>query len=123
MYIGAGELFESGLVLADYWYRWTEGHAGRFFLAVCPRARDGEPFEGAGVAVIAGGIVDTNLVYSVVEPEDSPWADFGAFGPVLSRAAVLTIQWQPGVFELVDAVSAKEPRLSSRISNAAASLN
>jgi len=123
MHTGAGELLANEKRVADYWYRWTDGPEVHFFLAVCPRGYDGEPVEGAGVAVLSGHIANENLVYSVVEPQDAPWSGFGAFGPVLARVAVLSSNWQPGVFELVDAVMAKEARLSSRILNLPTGLN
>ena len=64
-----------------------------------------------------------NIIYSVVKSAESPWSDFGTFGAVLSRTDALGSQWEPGLFELVDAVAAKEPRLAAHILNSAAGLN
>ena len=64
-----------------------------------------------------------NLVYSVVEPSNSPWSDFGAFGTVLSRASALASKWEPSLFALVDAVAAKETCLAQRILNSIMGLN
>lgn len=123
MHTGAGDLLLHGRPIADYWYQWTDGHEGRFYIAVCPRDPNGEPIEGAGVVVISAYQDDENVIYSVLEPADSPWSDFGAYGPVLSRATALGSDWSPGLFELVDAVAAKEPRLAARILNPLEGLN
>lgn len=123
MYTGAGELFAEQHVIADYWYRWADGHEVRFHLAVCPRGQNGEPVERAGVAVLSARQDSENLVYSVVEPHNSPWSDFGAFGAVLPRASALASAWEPSLFALVDAVSAKETRLADRILSTGLGLN
>ena len=123
MHTGAGELLFHELAIADYWYRWMDGHDGRFYVAVCPRGPDGEPVAGNGVAVLSAYQDRENLIYSVVGPADAPWSHFGAYGLVLSRGEALTSNWEPGLFELVDAVAAKEARLAARILNPRAGLN
>ena len=120
---GAGELLSEARALADYWYQWPEGHEGRFCLAICPRGRDGQPVAGAGVAVLSAYQTSGDIVYTVLEPEESPWSDFGAFGPVLPRAAALSGQWEWGLFAIVDAVAANEARLASRILSISSRLN
>jgi len=112
---GAGDLLIDGRPVADYWYRWPDGHEGRFDLAICPRGASGEHVEGMGVAVLSARIDAGNIIYSVLEPAAAPWSDFGAYGAMLSRAEALSTNWDPGLFDLVDAVAAKEPRLVVRI--------
>jgi len=115
IYQGGGDLRSGNLGLADYWYRWSEGHQGRFHLAIHVRGQGGEPIENGGVVVIAGRIDSENIVYFVAEPADSPWQDFGAYGSVISREKALEQAESNGLFDIVDAVAANETRLSSRI--------
>ncbi|MEQ1596027.1 MAG: hypothetical protein ABL985_13115 [Casimicrobium sp.] len=122
-YTGAGELRAEARAVADYWYQWTDGHEGRFCLAICPRGNDGEPVEGGGVAVLSAHQTSEDVVYTVLEPEESPWSDFGVFGPVLPRAVALAGQWEWGLFAIVDAVAANVARLTSRILSVSSRLN
>jgi hypothetical protein len=113
IYEGRGVLESTGGDLADYWYRWSEGHEARFLLAISPCSDLGEP--RGGVAVVSGRIDRDNIVYSVVEPVDSPWAGTKLFGPILSREDALNGSLVPDLFQLVDAIAANEQRLSARI--------
>jgi hypothetical protein len=113
IFLGSGVLASAESELADYWYRWPEGHGKQFMLAISPCNAREEPM--GGVAVISGRLENENLVYSVIEPENSPWPDSSVFGPILSRSAVLEGPFGSEVFSLVDAITANEPRLSSRI--------
>src|SRR5262249_45535517 len=110
---GAGVLESNGSDLADYWYQWSEGHEGRFIVAVSPCNDRNEP--RGGVVVLSARIDAENLVYSIVEPQDSPWAGTELFGPLLSRAEALEGSLMRDLFELLDAIVANERRLSSRI--------
>ena len=112
---GTGELATTERALADYWYQWPEGHEGRFSIAVCPRGDDGEPVEGRGVIVVSGRVAADGIHYSVSDPKDAPWADFGAYGPVLSRKDALEGPFSGDLFTYIDAIAANEKRLSSRI--------
>jgi len=113
IYEGRGALESSGSDVADYWYRWSEGHEARFILAISPCNDHGEP--RGGVAVISARIDRGNIVYSVVEPADSPWTGTSTFGPILTREEALKGPLVPDLFNLVDAIAANEQRLSSRI--------
>ena len=113
VYEGCGELQSEATLLADYWYRWSEGHEGRFTLAVSSYDDRGE--RAGGVAVVSGHVTDTDIIYSVLDPEDSPWADFGDFGQVLTRSEALHGPTNNNLFSVVDAVVANESRISSRI--------
>lgn len=113
-YSGCGALQSTESTLADYWYRWTEGHEGRFELAIAFR-EDGEPVDNAGVAVVSSRIQGGNLVYTVVGPENSSWSDFGVYGKVLDRTAVIAQATDTNLFGIVDAICANEQRLSNRI--------
>ena len=110
VYEGCGELQSPDSLIADYWYRWSEGHEGRFSLAV--GLYDEDETRLGQVAVLSTRIEDGNIVYTVLEPADSPWTDFGPFGSVVTREQALSM---PNLFNIVDAISANEPRLSTRI--------
>jgi hypothetical protein len=112
---GAGELVTTDGAIADCWYQWPEGHEGRFSIAVCPRDDDGEPVAGRGVVVVSGRVAAGGIQYSVLEPGDAPWSDFGAYGPVLTRKDALEGPFSRDLFNYIDAIAANEKRLSSRI--------
>ena len=109
MYEGCGELQSHDSVIADYWYRWSEGHEGRFTLAVGLYAH-GERL--GQVAVLSSRITDGNIIYTVLEPTASPWTDFGPFGSVVPREQALAL---PNLFNVVDAIAANESRISTRV--------
>ena len=115
VYSGCGELHSDVAALADYWYRWSEGHEGRFTMAVAIRDELGEPVENGGVVVLSGRVDPENIVYSVLSPADSPWAGFGAYGHVIDRDAALANAGPTNLFNIVDAISANEKRLASRV--------
>ncbi|MFG6465735.1 hypothetical protein [Roseateles sp. BYS87W] len=111
IYWGHGWLMSEGQSLAAFWYQWSEGHQGRFCLAI---ARfDSEECLIPGVVVVTARIEAQSLIYSVVEPEASPWKNFGSFGAISNRASALEDRAE--VFSLVDAIAANEMRLSERI--------
>ena len=111
VYWGHGWLMSDGRSLAAFWYQWSEGHQGRFCLAVA-RFNDEERLI-PGVVCMSAEIRDEALRYGVSEPEQAPWPDFGAFGAVATREHALhDREW---VFALVDAITTNDRRLSSRI--------
>jgi len=111
IYWGHGWLMSEGKSLAAFWYQWSEGHVGRFCLGV---ARfDGQDRLIPGVVCISAEIRDEALHYGVYEREQAPWPDFGAFGAVAEREHAL--HDKESLFALVDAITANDPRLSSRI--------
>lgn len=110
---GSGVLSAASGDLADYWYRWTDGHESRFALAISACDADGYPC--GGIAVVACRREGGSMVYSVLEPDKSPWPASQTFGPVLTREQALSGEVVPNLFALVDAIAANEPRLSSRI--------
>ena len=112
---GAGELRTEKLALVDYWYRWAEGHAGRFMLAIAFRDTEGEPIENGGVVVASGRVESESIIYTVLSPEDSPWSDFGIFGQVIDREAALSNADATNLFGVIDSICVNENRLSSRI--------
>lgn len=113
MHDGYGVLRSGTDDLADYWYRWSDGHESRFHLAISACDSDGNP--RGGLAVLSARLEGENLVYTVLEPQESPWPGSPVFGPVLTREQALSGAIVPGLFALVDAIVAKEERLSSRI--------
>ena len=97
--------------LSAFWYQWSEGHQGRFALAV---ARfDDEDCLVPGIVCVTARIEDEALQYSVIEPDSCPWTNFGAFGFVATREVALLDRQR--VFALIDAISENDKRLSSRI--------
>jgi hypothetical protein len=110
---GEGLLHLDELVLASYGYRYSEGHQARFVLGISPLAKSGEPL--AGLAVVQCASDGESLIYRVLDPIESPWSDSNTLGKVLSRKQLLEDGVLPNLFELVDAVSAREPRISTRV--------
>ena len=97
--------------LSAFWYQWSEGHDGRFALAV---ARfDDEDCLVPGVVCVTARIEDEALQYGVLEPDSCPWPNFGAFGFISIREEALLDRQR--VFALIDAIAENENRLSSRI--------
>src|SRR5262249_39698836 len=115
IYSGYGELRTDASALVDYWYRWAEGHKGRFTIAVAFRDQFGEPVENGGVVVLSGRVDSENIVYSVLSPEESPLSEFGAYGQVIDRNTALDLAESRNLFNVVDAITANESRLSRRI--------
>lgn len=113
VYEGEGMLESDSLELAHYGYRWAEGHESRFTLGICALDLQGEPL--AGLAVVTARSDGEKLIYTVLKPEQSPWGDSEALGKVLTRRQLLEEGVIPDLFDLVDAIAASEPRLSSRI--------
>ena len=113
IYAGAGDLTSEEGPLATYWYRWSEGHHGRFVLAVGRTDEGGQPVPG--VLVVQAGIADGNITYGVLHPDDSPWESLSAFGRPLTRDEAFSAADRTWWFRLVDAIAANESRISSRI--------
>jgi hypothetical protein len=111
IYWGHGWLMSEGHSLAAFWYQWSEGHQGRFSLAI---ARfDDEDCLVPGVVCVSARIEDRALKYGVLEPDAAPWPNFGAFGGIAERAVALSDSQR--VFSLVDAITENDRRLSTRI--------
>jgi hypothetical protein len=111
IYWGHGWLMSENHSLAAFWYQWSEGHQGRFSLAIA-RFDDQEVLV-PGVVCVQAQIEDQALKYSVLEPSTVPWSTFGAFGAIAERA--VGMEDKERVFSLVDAIAANEGRLSTRI--------
>jgi hypothetical protein len=110
---GEGVLCSDAGDLADYGYQWSEGHEARFTLGVAPLDAQGK--RHLGIAVVACRSEGGSLVYTVLDPEDAPWQESDAFGPILGRKELLDDKRMPGLFDLVDAIAAHEPRIATRI--------
>src|SRR5688572_23044197 len=104
IYEGYGVLRSGQDDLADYWYRWSEGHEQRFCLAISACDSNSSPV--GGLAVVSARREGDSLVYTVLEPDQSPWPDSPTFGPVLTREQALSGQVTPNLFGLVDAIVA-----------------
>ena len=111
IYWGHGWLDSEMGALAAYWYQWSEGHQGRFALAV---ARfDEKEHLIPGVVSVSAWIENEALNFSIIEPSETSWMNLERFGPLLSRAKGLDSKNE--VFEIVDAIVANEQRISNRI--------
>ena len=113
IYEGAGDLQSEAGAIAAYWYRWPEGHEGRFTLAVGRVTPQGDPI--SGVLVVTAYVDAEQITYTVLGPEDSPWSGFGSFGSPLTRSEALSEDNRGALFALVDAIAANERRISNRI--------
>lgn len=113
VYKGLGELQSSEALLAEYAYRWPEGHEGKFTLAIRIYDKEGNPAKG--VAVLRGWKENGGVAFSVLDPEDSPWQDFGTAGPVLRREQVLLPSFKTRLFEFADEIVRDDDRLSRRL--------
>jgi hypothetical protein len=113
VYEGEGVLESGDVELAHYGYRWAEGHESRFTVGICALDRQGANL--AGLAVVTARSDGEKLIYTVLEPEKSPWGDSEALGKVLTRKQLLEEGLIPNLFDLLDAIVANEPRISSRI--------
>jgi hypothetical protein len=114
VYSGYGDIESAGLPIGCYWYRWSEGHEGRFTIGIMEFDSSVEPIDG--VAVISGALDEQkeNVRYTVLEPNDSPWP-FTKFGGVLTRAQVLEIRDGKKIFSLVDAITDGEKCIADRL--------
>jgi hypothetical protein len=113
IYEGAGWLLQGEDEVACYDYRWSEGHEVAFTMVVAGTA-DGHmrPGQVAVSARQAGG----EIIFSVLEPDQSVWTDSEDFGPILSRDEALDpVGLYPDLWSLVDAIVDHESRLVSRI--------
>jgi hypothetical protein len=113
VYEGQGVLASESAELAEYGYRWADGHESRYTLGICPLDEAGNLH--IGLAVISARSDGESLIYTVLDPEDSPWGDSEEMGAVLSRKQLLEERVIPKLFELVDAIASREPRIYSRI--------
>jgi hypothetical protein len=113
IYEGEGLLLVSEREIAHYGYRWTCGNEARFKLGVCALNSAGDPV--AGLVVLSAFSTGESLIYKVIEPPESPWGDTEILGKVLTRRAVLEDKVVPEIFELVDVIAAKEPRIYERV--------
>lgn len=99
--------------IAYYAYQWSDGHQARFKLGICALSESSEVIPG--LVAVSCQFNGERLVYSILEPEDSPWGDSEAFGAVLSRNDVLEKNRIPNIFFIVDAIAANDRRISRKI--------
>lgn len=99
--------------VAHYGYRWASGHESRFTLGVCALDSAGNP--SVGLIVVSAHSNGVDLIYRVCDPEESPWGSSESLGKVQTRRAVLDENVLPEIFNLVDAIAAREPRIYSRV--------
>ena len=113
MFEGEGILNSELGELAYYAYQWSEGHQARFKLGICALKENAEIIPG--LAAVSCHFNGESLIYTVLEPEESPWGDSDDLGAVLSRNQVLEENKIPNIFSLVDAISANDKRISGKI--------
>ena len=85
MYSGSGVIERLAVSVGAYWYQWSDGHEGRFVLAV---AWGMEGPHGERVVVLQGRASPDGRRYGILEPAESPW-DLSDIGPMLTRAEAL----------------------------------
>jgi hypothetical protein len=109
---GSGFLLSPDRDLASYEYRWIEGHDPEFFLAIVPFDAEERLI---GLAAVSCTKTSDQLVYHVLDAEDSPWAETDVLRPFLGRDSILRDGAIPNFFALVDSIVAAEARLYNRI--------
>lgn len=110
---GAGWLLRGDKEIANYSYRWSDGHEVAFSLAV---AGTNAEHMRDGFVVVSCRQQDTDLSFSVCEPKDAPWGETQHLGSVLTREQALDPQGlYPDLWSLVDSITELEPRLADRI--------
>ena len=112
-YEGEGLLVVGDEEIAHYGYVWACGRESRFTLGVCALSARGAPI--AGLVAISARSNGESMIYTVLEPVDSPWGDSEDLGPVLTRRAVLEEGVVPAIFDLVDAIASRESRIYTRV--------
>jgi hypothetical protein len=110
---GHGWLTLQAKAIAAYWYSWSAGHPGRFVVKLALFEEDEVLFPG--VISVEAQIDQGSIHYSVLQPEEAVrlGLDLTRFGPALDRTQALAHQVH--LFAVVDAIAAREKRLSSRI--------
>ncbi len=99
--------------LAYYAYQWSDGHQAKFKLGICALNDNSEIIPG--LAAVSCHFNGESLIYSILEPEDSPWGDSEALGAVFSRKEILEENRIPNIFPIVDAIAANDKRISRKI--------
>ncbi|MCR9055590.1 MAG: hypothetical protein NXI26_27465 [bacterium] len=110
---GEGILLSDEGELAYYGYRFTEGHETRFTLGVVAVELNGDI--QPGMAVVSCHSDGESLIYTVQDPEASPWSSTETLGPVLTRNEILEDNVMPKLFSFVDSITAKDKRLATHI--------
>ena len=109
-YCGRIEKASNEQVYADYWLRIPEGHGGYFTVAVAIK-EGGQP----RVGVVLGEATHEGLRYWVQDKTDSPWEDFGEYGPILDRQAVRSDRARKLFFDFVDKIAGSDSRLIAHV--------
>lgn len=110
MYSGCGGIVVDDEEVAGYWYRWSEGHEGRFVIAIA--WEENEDY----VATAWGDAAPEGISYGIQEISDSPWGEMSDYGRHLGRQELLeSIGLRTTFFELGDILAANESNLSLRI--------
>jgi len=110
VFSACGGLQIDGEEIAGYWYRWSEGHEGRFEIALAWGDEEGYVATAWGRASLEG------IQYGINEVADSPWGDMSDYGRHLGRAELLILDAAKArFFEFADLIAAHEPNLSKRI--------
>jgi len=113
IYKGLGELQSNNKIIAEYAYRWPQGHKELFSLAIHFYDDNEKPIHG--VIAIRGWIENEGINYGVLEPEDSPWGDVGKSGPILTREDSFSLIGKKKVFDIASSIVTNESRINNRI--------
>lgn len=110
MFSACGGIVINGEEVAGYWYRWSEGHEGRFEIGIA--WADSEAY----VATAWGHTSAEGIQYGINEVKDSPWGDMSEYGMHMGRQNLLGLKTErERFFELADLLAVHETNLSRRI--------
>jgi hypothetical protein len=104
-----------GDAFAIYYAGWSERHPER---GVTMAIATGEWTDGSGaqdrVSIgLSARSTDTEVQFTIAEPEESPWGETPLFGKMLSRDRALMSASLAVTLEVAELVSRDDPRLSA----------
>jgi hypothetical protein len=104
-----GAIIADGREIASYWYRWPEGHEGRFAIAVA--WDDGEPF----VATATAQASRLGIRYGLHEVPECPFGDMSDYGRHVGRSELMSLPAARTFWKFVDVIASHEPNLHPRV--------
>lgn len=111
LYSSYGDIVVGDETVAGYWYRWANGHEGRFSLAI----QWHHPELGMRVVALGAEAMEEGIRYSLLDPCDSPFGDLSDFGDHLDREKALVQADLVDFWGYVDAVASADPGLAKHI--------
>lgn len=110
-----GFVYRAGDAFGIYYAGWSAQHPERGVILIIAT---GEWAEGSGPADrVSIGMVarptDTEVQFTVIEPDQSPWGDTSLLGKALSRAAAIGHPCLRQALEVAELVVHDDPRIHS----------